>query len=202
MVFIHFVSIAILICDMLKWLLIINSLIMKYLILAIIVIASSLQVTAQLRLGQAKSEINFREGASLSSKVINTISVSNLLVVLPGESQNGFAEVFDVETSSYGFVAESLITITDTLNFQKQKFFERSGESRKGFVEIELINQTSKNLFVWINRHIYNLSAYEKKVLVMDTEEIIFFSSAPGLFPAFGKEVLKKGNTYRWHFSI
>lgn len=187
---------------MLKWLLIINSLIMKYLILTIILVASSLQATAQLRLGQAKSEINFREGASLSSKVINTISVSNLLVVLPGDSQNGFAEVFDVETSSYGFVAESLITITDTLNFQKQKFFERSGESRNGFVEIELINQTSKDLFVWINRHIYNLSAYEKKVLVMDTEEIIFFSSAPGLFPVFGKEILKKGNTYRWHFDI
>jgi uncharacterized protein YgiM (DUF1202 family) len=153
-------------------------------------------------LGQAKSEINFREGAGVNFKIANTINQSNLLVILPGESQNGFIEVFDVDTSSHGFVAENLITVTDTLFFQKQKFFEHAGKNNSGAVEIELMNHTSKDLFVWINRHIYTLAAYEKKVLMMDTEELMFFSSAPGLFPVLGKEVLKKGNTYRWNFSI
>ncbi len=36
----------------------------------------------------------------------------------------------------------------------------------------------------------------------METEDITFFSSAPGLFPVFGKEILKKGNVYRWNFSM
>jgi hypothetical protein len=35
----------------------------------------------------------------------------------------------------------------------------------------------------------------------MDDEDIVYFSSAPGLFPGFGKEVLQKGNTYVWKFS-
>jgi uncharacterized protein YgiM (DUF1202 family) len=175
---------------------------MKSLLIVLVILISSSRLSAQLKLGQAKSEINFREGAGVNFRIANTINQSNLLVIMPGESQNGFIEVFDVDTSSHGFVAENLITITDTLFFQTQKFFEYSGENSDGNVEIELINQTSKNLFVWINRNIYSLSAYEKKVLVMDTEEIIFFSSAPGLFPVFGKEVLKKGNTYRWNFTI
>jgi len=33
-------------------------------------------------------------------------------------------------------------------------------------------------------------------------EDITFFSSAPGLFPVFGKEILKKGSSYRWNFSL
>jgi uncharacterized protein YgiM (DUF1202 family) len=175
---------------------------MKTIFLLGLLMAASLQIFAQLKLGTAKSEINFREGPGVNYKVAYKIDNSNLLVILPRESQNNFIEVFDIESSSYGFVAENLITITDTLNFQEQHFFERSGENSLGNVEIELINQTSKTLFVWINRNTYNLSPYEKKILEMDTEDIMFFSSAPGLFPVFGKEILKKGSTYKWDFTL
>ena len=175
---------------------------MKTIFLIIITIVASLDVFAQLKLGSAKSEINFREGPGLNYKVVSKIDNSNLLVILPREPKNSFIEVFDIETSSYGFVAENLITVTDTLNFQKQHFFERSGTNETGEIEIEMMNQTSKTLFVWINSSTYNLLAFEKKVLVMNTEDIMFFSSAPGLFPVFGKEVLKKGSSYRWNFSL
>lgn len=175
---------------------------MKPIFIILLIIVTSFDLLAQLKLGSAKSEINFREGPGLDYKVAYTINSSNLLVLLPREPKNNFIEVFDIETSSYGFVSAQLITITDTLYFQKQNFFERSGENDTGEVEIELINQTSKSLFVWINRISYNLMPFEKKVLIMSTEEIIFFSSAPGLFPVFGKEILKKGNTYRWSFSL
>jgi hypothetical protein len=156
----------------------------------------------QLKLGGSRSEINFREGAGLNSKVVNTVGSSNLLVILPGEPQNGFVEVFDIESNSFGFVYESLITVTDTLNFQKQNFFERSGVNENGDVSIELINHTGRSLFLWINRNIYNLAPYEKKELIFNTEEITYFSSAPGLYPVFGREILKKGNSYRWDFKL
>jgi uncharacterized protein YgiM (DUF1202 family) len=175
---------------------------MKTFLLLLLMATTSSQLFAQLQLGAAKSEINFREGPGTNFKVSYKIDQSNLLVVLPREPQNNFIEVFDIETSSYGFVAEDLVTITDTLYFQKQLFFEKSGENTSGYVEIELLNQTAKTLFVWINRNTYNLSPFEKKVLVMDNEDILFFSSAPGLFPVFGKEILKKGNTYRWNFTL
>jgi uncharacterized protein YgiM (DUF1202 family) len=175
---------------------------MKNLYLLILIALTSFQCYGQLKLGTANSEINFREGPGVNYKVSYKIDNSNLLVILPREPQNNFIEVFDIESSSYGFVAENLITITDTLYFQKQLFFEKSGENTGGYVEIELLNQTSKTLFVWINRNTYSLSAYEKKVLVMDVEDIMFFSSAPGLFPVFGKEILKKGNTYSWSFTL
>lgn len=164
--------------------------------------AASVQLFAQLKLGSAKSEINFREGPGVNYKVAYRIDNSNLLVILPREPQNNFVEVFDIETNSYGFVSEDLIVISDTLNFQEQHFFEKSGENEKGEVEIEMINKTSKTLYVWINSNTYNLFPFEKKVLIMNTEDILFFSSAPGLFPVFGKEVLKKGNAYRWNFTL
>jgi uncharacterized protein YgiM (DUF1202 family) len=159
-------------------------------------------VKAQLKLGTAKSEINFREGPGLNYRIVSTIDHSNLLVILPREPLNDFIEVFDIETSSTGYVSENLIGVTDTLMAQKQLFFEKSGSAASGEVEIEMINKTSKTLFVWINKNTYNLSPFEKKVLIMNTEEITFFSSAPGLFPVFGKEILKKGSTYRWIFSL
>jgi len=156
----------------------------------------------QLRLGGSQSEINFREGPGLNSKVLSTVSSSNLLVILPGESQNGFVSVFDIESSSFGFVYESLVNVTDTLDFQKQHFFERSGENENGDVAIEMINRTDKSLFVWINRNIFNLAPHEKKDLIFNDEEFTFFSSAPGLYPVFGREILKKGNSYRWDFTL
>ncbi len=175
---------------------------MKTIFLLFLLILISFGSFAQLQLGSAKSQINFREGPGLNYKVASTIDNSNLLVLLPREPKNNFVEVFDIETSSYGFVSEKLITVTDTLHFQKQHFFEKSGENETGDIEIEMINRTSKTLYVWINSNTYNLLPFEKKVLIMDTEETIFFSSAPGLFPVFGKEILKKGNTYRWDFSL
>jgi hypothetical protein len=175
---------------------------MKTIFLLVLTTAISFQIFAQLKLGSAQSEINFREGPGSNYKIAYRIDNSNLLVILPHEVQNKFIEVFDIESNSYGFVAENLISITDTLNFQEQHFFERSGENETGDIEIEMINKTSKTLFIWINNITYNLFPFEKKVLIMNTEDILFFSSAPGLFPVFGKEVLKKGNSYRWNFSL
>jgi uncharacterized protein YgiM (DUF1202 family) len=175
---------------------------MKTVFLFILMTVSSSGVFAQLKLGSAKSEINFREGPGLNYKVAYTVSSSNLLVVLPREPKNNYIEVFDIETNSYGFVSEKMIVITDTLNFQKQHFFEKSAENETGEIEIDMINQTSETLYVWINGNTYNLFPFEKKVLIMNVEEITFFSSAPGLFPVFGKEILKKGNVYRWNFSL
>jgi uncharacterized protein YgiM (DUF1202 family) len=175
---------------------------MKTLFLLILLTTSSFGVFAQLKLGSAKSQVNFREGPGINYKIVSTIDNSNLLVILPRESRNNYIEVFDIESSSYGFVSEKLITVTDTLCFQKQHFFERAGENETAGVEIELLNHTSNSLYVWINTNSYNLSPFEKKVLIMDKEDVTFFSSSPGLFPVFGKEILKKGSTYRWNFSL
>ncbi len=174
----------------------------KLVFLFLSMVIASFQVSGQLKLGSAKSEINFREGPGINFKVVSTIDKSNLLVILPRESRNNFIEVFDIESSSNGFVSENLISVIDTLHFQKQHFFERSGPNETGDIEIDLVNQTSKTLFVWINKNTYNLLPFEKKVLDLNTEEITFFSSAPGLFPVFGKEILKKGSSYRWNFSL
>jgi hypothetical protein len=159
-------------------------------------------VHGQLKLGGSQSEINFREGPGVNSKILSTVSNSNLLVILPGEPQNGYVEVFDIESSSFGFVYEPLVKVTDTLRFQKQHFFEKSGENDTGDVGIELINRTDHSLFVWINKNVYNLAPHEKKELIFSDEDIIYFSSAPGLYPVFGREVLKKGTSYKLDFSL
>jgi hypothetical protein len=159
-------------------------------------------IYGQLKLGSSQSEINFREGPRMNSKVLSTISSSNLLVILPGEPQNGFVEVFDNESSSFGFVYETLIKVTDTLYFQNQHFFEKSGVNENGDIAIELINRTDHSLFIWINRNIYNLAPHEKKDLIFNEEEITYFSSAPGLYPVLGREVLKRGFSYKWDFTL
>jgi uncharacterized protein YgiM (DUF1202 family) len=170
--------------------------------LLLLILLSGFPLYSQLKLGGCRSEINFREGPGLNSKILSTVGSSNLLVILPRESQNGYVEVFDIESNSFGFVYESLISVTDTLNFQEQHFFESSGQTATGDIGIELINRTEHSLFIWINRKTYKLDPYERKELVLNDEEIIYFSSAPGLYPVFGKEVLKKGFSYKWDFTL
>jgi hypothetical protein len=160
------------------------------------------QIYGQLKLGGSKSEINFREGPGTNSRVLSSVGSSNLLVILPGEPQDGFVEVFDIESSSFGFVYEPLVKVTDTLYFQKQHFFERSGINENGDITTEIINRTSHSLFIWINKNIYSLAPHEKKDLVFTDEEITYFSSAPGLYPVFGREILKKGYTYKFEFEL
>jgi hypothetical protein len=174
----------------------------RSIVFLLVLLAFSAQLNGQLKLGGSQSEINFREGPGLNSKVLSAISSSNLLVILPGEPQNGFVQVFDIESSSFGYVYEPLINVTDTLYFQKQSFFERSGPSEDGDIAIELINRTDRSLFVWINKNIYNLEPHEMKNLIFNNEEIIYFSSSPGLYPVFGREILKKGSSYKWNFRL
>jgi len=175
---------------------------LKSLVIFIMLTLNGFSLYGQLKLGSTRSQINFREAPALNSKVISTVNSSNLLVILPGEPKNSFVQVFDIESSSFGFVYETLIKVTDTLNFQKQLFFERSDTSETGDVEIELFNRTDLSLFVWINRNIYNLAPHERKDLIFSNEELIFFSSAPGLFPVFGREILKKNDSYKWNLDI
>ena len=172
------------------------------LVITILLSGLSLNLFSQLLLGSSDNEINFREEPGLNSRVLSTVSSSNLLVLLPGEPKDGFIQVFDIETSSFGYVYQPLIRITDTLSFQKQHFFERSDTLSSEDVQIELINRTNRALFVWINRNSYSLDAFEKKELIFDDENIIYFSSSPGLFPVFGRETLKKGYKYRWDFHL
>jgi len=172
-----------------------------YTIVIFLIVFINTPLQAQLRIGYANTGVNFREGPGKEYTVRQTIDTSNLLVVLPREPQHNFIEVFDVETSSRGYVAENLIRITDTLNFGEQHFFEKSGESASGDVEIQLINTTTYTLYVWVNKFAYDIAPHEKKILVLGDEEIIYFSSAPGLFPVFGKEILQRGYTYTWKFS-
>ncbi len=173
------------------------------LILAVIVLTSiSMPALSQLKMGSSQSEINFREGPALNSKILFTISRSNLLVILPQEQEYGYVKVFDIESNSFGYVYESLIEITDTLYFQKQFYFERSDTTSKENIDIELINHTDRALFVWINKIIYHLDPYEKKYLLLTDEDITYFSSAPGIYPVFGREVLKKGFVYKWNFTL
>jgi uncharacterized protein YgiM (DUF1202 family) len=167
----------------------------------LLLLVFGIPVSGQLKLGGSRSEINFREGPGVNSKVLYSVSSSNLLVILPREPQNGFVEVFDIESSSFGYVYEPLILVSDTLNFQKQRFFERSGENEKGDITIELLNRTDRSLFLWINKSTYNLAPHEKKDLIFNDEEITYFSSTPGLYPVFGREILKKGSSYKWDFT-
>ena len=155
-----------------------------------------------LRLGSSRSEINFREEPGMQSKVRFTVTRSNLLVILPRETREGFAEVFDIESHSFGYVYETLIDITDTLELGEQHFFEPSEPGDSGVVTAEIVNNTESKLFLWINRISYFIDPHERKTLELPDGNIVYFASSPGLYPVFGREALKKGSVYRWNFSL
>lgn len=171
-------------------------------LLLIFLLVQCIPSDAQVLIGNSKKEVNFREGPGLTFKVAHSIDNSNMLVILPVEEENGFSEVFDVETSTLGYVYTPLIEIVDTLRAQPGQMIQAGETNLSGEIEIVLKNRTDKKLFVWINQKSYFLSPYEKKFLEFPTGDITYFISSPGLFPIFGKEFLEKGATYNWNLSL
>lgn len=152
--------------------------------------------------GHSAKEINFRNGPGLQHEIIHSIDQSNLLVILPGEEKNGFVEAFDVETSTLGYVYRSLIQVTDSLDLNQQKIFAERDSGSEGDVEIVLVNRIQHPLFVWINDQSYQVLPNQKITLVLSDTAITYFASTPGAFPIYGKEVLEKGISYRWQYSL
>ncbi len=171
-----------------------------YLLLLVQLMATTGQyANAQVLIGHVQGKINFREGPGLDYGVIHTLDQSMRLVVLPREVTNGFVEVFDIESSSRGYVARHLITVTDTLRFTAPQIMERVGETASGGdVEVVLVNRTDRALYVWLNGFSYHMDPFEKKSLVFPTLEFTYFCSAPGFFPVMGKERVNKGSLYTW----
>ncbi len=121
-------------------------------------------------------------------------------MVLPRPAEKGFVEVFDVETSSLGYVAERLIEIMDTLKAGPPQFASSDTIFSGGEVEVILQNPSGRQVFVWINGSSWFLEPHEKKILVFNEGQFTYFASSPGLFPLFGMEVLKGGESYKWQF--
>ncbi len=156
---------------------------------------------AQLPLAKVTTRVNFREGPALSSPIKYSIDQSNLLVLLPDSSKNGFVEAFDVESSSFGFIYKSLVTVTDTLLGQQLSLGEKIDNTTEGDVNVVLINRFQSPLFIWLNGVWYQLQSRQRLSLVFDEALITYFSSTPGKFPVYGSVTLEMGNTYFWNFS-
>jgi hypothetical protein len=133
--------------------------------------------------GHSKGKINFREGPGSKYKIHSSIDQSNTLIILPGKPENGYNEIFDVESNIHGYAYASLLVITDTMNPQKQKFFSEEGENNNNTVEIDLVNRTKEKLFIWMNGIVYNLGPYEKKSLEFNNGDVKYFAAAKNIFP-------------------
>ena len=157
---------------------------------------------AQLLIGHASTRINFREGPGTQYKIISTLATSNAIVILPRDTINNYLEAFDIEFNHHGYVHVDLITITDTMQPNKQKFFQKEQTKNKFSIQIELYNRTNEDLFIWINGISYDLEPREIKTLQFDDNEIHYFAAAKGIFPVYGLESLMKGYTYKWDFRL
>lgn len=157
----------------------------------------------QLLVGHTTGRINFREGPGAGAKVHSTLDKGNTIIVLPRDTVKGYIEVFDVESAYHGYIYKSLVIVTDTMDPQKQNFFQKEGKANEKYIiEIDLTNRTSMNLFVWMNGITYRLGPYEKKVLELTDGKIKYFAAAKGIFPIYGFEELLNGYTYKWEFKL
>lgn len=175
---------------------------MLRILFTILFISTLNTLSAQLQVGNSKQRVNFREGPGTNYQIHHSVEKTDLLIILPRPVKNNYVEVFDVQSNTHGFIYKPLINIGDSLPPNPQKFFAKKEQNKGGNVELEIVNGTNKELFVWINQIVYNLAPYEKKILSFDNSDITYFASLKGVFPIYGKEELMTGYTYIWNFNL
>ncbi len=173
----------------------------KYFLLILACITINLS-QAQSYLGWTTSQLNLREGPGIDHKTIATLKPGSQIFISSLESKNGFINIIDIATNNEGFVSKSYIKVGDEVPVSSQGILQNTGKVGSYQPEIEIYNNTVKDLTLKMNDRIYNFSSRERKTFNLPPGNYEYRASAPGVIPDLGTERIESNNGYKWEFYI
>jgi len=154
-------------------------------------------------LGFIKENVNFRKGPSTDFAIIKSLSAGTQIFIISTKENNNYYKVIDLSTNLEGYVYSTYITLDKPVEVNEDDLFVETGKSSLSTVsQVEVYNNTSKNLTIFIGGSNYLFSSQEKRSISIKPNEYTYRVTAAGVIPYLGKDTIKSGYNYSWEFYI
>lgn len=145
---------------------------------------------------------NMRELPGRASNIIDSLSQMQQVYIFDEPAQNKFLHVINIATNKEGYIHMQLIDFDKPIAANEPGVFQESGESESVNPDIEIINDSKKELILNLNGESHYLSPYEKTKVTIPFGKLNYYASAVNVIPNSGIEYLKKNVKYTWRFYI
>ena len=154
-------------------------------------------------LGFIKETVNLRKGPSTDFVIIKSLIAGTQIFIISTKENNNYYKVIDLNTNLEGYVYKTYITLDKPVEINEDDLFVETGKSSLSTVsQVEVYNNTNKNLTVFIGGSSYLFSPQEKRNISIKPNEYTYRVTAAGVIPYLGKDTIKSGYNYSWEFYI
>jgi uncharacterized protein YgiM (DUF1202 family) len=157
---------------------------------------------AQSYTGVVKEAANLRSGPGTDYQVVAVLAEGTELFIDSISGENGFYPVSVIETDTSGWIAKSLVNLTQAIAGRDEKIFTplRRIASKEAVVRVH--NDSNVAMTLVLDRQIYKFDVGEEKVLELPAGSYQVRASAPGIIPYLGKEDFDVGVEYAIRFYV
>lgn len=153
-------------------------------------------------LGFATKNVNLRERPTTESIKITTLNSGTALFIIDIEDKDGFYNVIVIDSNQEGYVHKSFVKLDREIPKNTEGIFNPIGKSRDVISELNVFNNTSKNLTLKLNHITYSFSPKEKRKITLAPGKYEYRASASGVIPDYGSEYIESNMNYEWEFYI
>lgn len=146
--------------------------------------------------------VNLREGPSTSSAVLLRLKRDSLLALLDREKTGSWYNVIHIESGKEGWISDSYARVTYSRDRRDAALFQTEEGELGSDPEVEVSNDSKKNLNLKVGNQVYVIQAYSRKTVHLSPGNYSYYASAAGVLPALGKHEFKSGYRYTWRFYI
>jgi hypothetical protein len=175
---------------------------MKKAILFFFLLFTYLTGYGQSYLGEVTKQVNFREGAGTDYPIISSLKIRTLVFIVSLETENEFYNIIDIATDKEGYIHKSYVKVRKEIEKNEKGLFIPNGQTENYNSEIEIYNNTQKNLTLKLNSEIYSFTPKQRKTITLQPGTCNYRASAPNVIPKIGTEYMESNKGYTWQFYI
>lgn len=152
------------------------------------------------------SNLNLRECPSSGCEKICSIPRGAYVVAILDDDvkyyDGDFVHCVYVDKDIYGYVCIDYLRIEKELETSHGGLLNPSGESYGYDPEIEITNQTSRNISVKVNKTTFKFTPEQVRTITCAPGTVSILASSPGVIPFSGTDYVKENGKYTWKFYI
>jgi len=141
-------------------------------------------------------------GPGADYELIRELPKNSALFIISLMTDNDFYNAIDIETNQEGYIWKEYVDIDQEISKSKTGIFSPKGSYSIYNPEVEIFNNTSKNMTLKLNSVPYKFTPYERRTITIKPGTYNFIASAPGVIPYYGSDYLANNMRYSWEFYI
>lgn len=149
-----------------------------------------------------KDVVNLRERPSLEAEIIRKLRKNEMLVLLSKYAVDEWYNVIHVDSGDEGWIHDSVIRIQYTSKPSGPSPFTARDTGTYENPSVVVTNDSYKDLTLVVDTRRYSIPAHSSRTYTFPPGSYDYRASAPGVFPAMGRQQWQVGYEYTWRFWI